>query len=284
MHVEVFDERGAGLAGAHAGELVEEILDALDHRVFDFKDGFVRVHGGGWFGIVGLRTHSPCTRVPIGRPRRAWERFPFGPRSKMMIGMWLSMHRLKAVVSITLRRLEMHSWKVTCLVAFGVRVLPRIGVIDAVDLGGLEDDVGTHFAGAQRGGGVGGEKRIAGAGGENDHLAFVELAFGFAADEGFRDVFHFDGGLHDAAHAVVFERAFERQGVHHGGEHADVVGGGAVHAAGGGAGTAPEIPAAHDDAELQAGIHGFADFRGDAVDDFRGDVVPGVRTRAGLPR
>ena len=48
MHVEVLDERGAGLAGAHAGELVDEVFDALDHRVFDFEDGFVRVHGESW--------------------------------------------------------------------------------------------------------------------------------------------------------------------------------------------------------------------------------------------
>ncbi len=48
MHVEVFDERGAGLAGAHADKLVEEVFDTLDHCFFDFEDGFVRVHGGGW--------------------------------------------------------------------------------------------------------------------------------------------------------------------------------------------------------------------------------------------
>jgi hypothetical protein len=61
--------------------------------------------------------------------------------------------------------------------------------------------------------------------------------------------------------AVVLERAFEGERVHHGGEHADVVGGGAVHAAGGGAGTAPEVSAADDDAELESGIDGLADFR-----------------------
>ena len=73
----------------------------------------------------------------------------------------------------------------------------------------------------------------------------------------------------DAGDAVVFERAFEGERVHDGGEHADVIGGRAVHAAGGGAGTAPEIPAADDDAELESGLHGLADFQGDAVDDFR---------------
>ena len=45
VHVEVLDERRAGLAGAHAGELMNEIIDRFDHRFFDIEDGFVRVHG-----------------------------------------------------------------------------------------------------------------------------------------------------------------------------------------------------------------------------------------------
>ena len=83
-------------------------------------------------------------------------------------------------------------------------------------------------------------------------------------------------------HAVVGERAFQGEGVHDGGEHADVIRGGAVHAAGGGAGAAPEISAADDDAEFKPGIHGLADFQGDAVHDFRRDVVPGAGSAQGL--
>ena len=73
----------------------------------------------------------------------------------------------------------------------------------------------------------------------------------------------------------MLERAFEGEGVHHGGEHADVIGGGPVHSPGGSTRAAPEISTADDDAELEAALHGFADFQGDAVDDFGRNIVPG---------
>jgi hypothetical protein len=80
----------------------------------------------------------------------------------------------------------------------------------------------------------------------------------------------------------MVERALDGERVHDGGEHADVIGGGAVHAAGGCAGTAPEIPAAHDDAEFQPGLDGLADFQGDAIDDLRRDVVARVAVAQSL--
>ncbi len=162
------------------------------------------------------------------------------------------------------------------VVAFGIRVFAGVGIIDAIDLCGFEDDIGSHFAGAEGGSGVGGEERVAGARSEYDDSVFIELGRSAAAYEGFRDVFHFDGGLDDAGDAVVGECAFEGEGVHDGCEHAHVIGGGAVHAAGGCAGSAPEVAAADDDAELESLGGGFADFEGDAVDDFRGNVIAGI--------
>ena len=44
MDIEVFDQRGAGLAGAHAGEFMGEVIHAFLHGFFDFEDGSVRVH------------------------------------------------------------------------------------------------------------------------------------------------------------------------------------------------------------------------------------------------
>src|SRR5690606_31097786 len=61
-------------------------------------------------------------------------------------------------------------------VARGVRVFVGVGRIDAVDLGRLEHDLGTDFGTAQRCGGVGREKRVAGTSRENDDLAFLEVA------------------------------------------------------------------------------------------------------------
>ena len=52
----------------------------------------------------------------------------------------------------------------------------RVGRVDAVDLGALQDDVGLHLHRAQGGRGVGGEVGIAGAGGKDDDAALFEVA------------------------------------------------------------------------------------------------------------
>ncbi len=54
------------------------------------------------------------------------------------------------------------------VVTLGFRVFLRVGGVDAVHIGGLEHGLAFEFGRAQHGGGVGGEKRIAGAGGQQD--------------------------------------------------------------------------------------------------------------------
>ncbi len=61
------------------------------------------------------------------------------------------------------------------LVAARFWVLFRVGIVDAIDLGRLQHGVAAHLGGAQRRGGVGGEKRIAGAADEHDHLALLQM-------------------------------------------------------------------------------------------------------------
>ena len=63
-----------------------------------------------------------------------------------------------------------------CVITLRLRVLLRIGAIDAVDIGGLENGVASHFGGAQHRGGVGGEERIAGAAGEHHDPVLLEMA------------------------------------------------------------------------------------------------------------
>src|SRR5271156_4519406 len=65
-----------------------------------------------------------------------------------------------------------------------------VGGVDAVDGGGLEEDVGLDLHGAKAGGGVGGEEGVAGAGGKDDDTAFLEVAHGAAADIGLGDLVH----------------------------------------------------------------------------------------------
>ena len=41
-------------------------------------------------------------------------------------------------------------------------------------------------------------------------------------------------------------------------------------------------PPPDDDAELESALHRLADFQGDAVHDFRGDIIPGARPAEGF--
>ena len=84
------------------------------------------------------------------------------------------------------------------LVAGGGRVLHRVRVVDAVHLGGLEQDLGVDLHGAQRRGRVGGEVRVAGAGDEDRHAALLEVAHGAPADVRLRDLVHRDGATSPA--------------------------------------------------------------------------------------
>ena len=79
------------------------------------------------------------------------------------------------------------------------------------------------------------------------------------------------GTLHGLEHALHGE------GVHHRGEHAHVVGGGALHAAVAGADAAPEIAAPDHQPDLDAGLVGFFDLIGHALDDLGRDVVLAAR-------
>ena len=137
----------------------------------------------------------------------------------------------------------------------GVVVGFGVGTVDAVDLGGFEQNVGADFGGTQGGAGVGGEKGVSGSGGENDDAAFFQMADGPQADKGFADAVHADGRKNARRLAQAFHGFAQGQGVDDGGEHAHVIGGGAFDVAVlGKGGSADEIPAADHDRQLHAGL------------------------------
>ena len=72
---------------------------------------------------------------------------------------------------------------------------------------------------------------LPGAGDEDHDMPGFELLDGAAADERLGDVLHLDRGLHARRQADLLERALQRQAVDHRGQHAHVIGGGALHAA-----------------------------------------------------
>jgi len=157
-------------------------------------------------------------------------------------------------------------------------VSPRIGagiaVVDAVHLGGLEEGVSADLAGAESGGGVGGEERMSRAGGEDHHASFFEMAKGPTANEGLCDVFHLDRGHHAGLDAGLLECVLEGERVDDGGEHAHVVGRVAVHPAfAGGGGAPPDVAAADDDGQLQRGRDDLLDLLGEMAGHSGREVV-----------
>ena len=82
---------------------------------------------------------------------------------------------------------------------------------------------------------------------------FSRWRIGPARDVRLGDLAHRDGGLHPGLDALLLQEVLQRQAVHHGAEHAHVVGAGAVHAALLELGAAEEVAAADDDGDLHAG-------------------------------
>jgi hypothetical protein len=111
-------------------------------------------------------------------------------------------------------------------------VLHGVLVVDAVDLGGLEDDVGADLHRAQRRGGVGGEVGVAGARDEDDDAALLEVADRAPADVGLAISDISIAVSTRVGHAEPLERVLQGEPVDHRREHAHVVGAGAVHALG----------------------------------------------------
>src|SRR5207302_328874 len=150
-------------------------------------------------------------------------------------------------------------------------ILHGIVVVDAGDLGALEDDLGPDLHRAQRGGRVGGEIRIAGARREDDHTLLFQVSDRAPADVGFGQLAHFDGGLNAGDRALFLERVLQGERVEHGGQHAHVIGRGPLHAAVGGVDPPVDVPPADDQRDLDAHRGDLRDLRRDVLDHPRVD-------------
>ena len=90
---------------------------------------------------------------------------------------------------------------------------------------------------------------------------------GPAPDVGLGDGPHLNGGLDPDGDALLLAHIGHSQAVHHGGQHADVVGPGALHlAAAAVLGAAPEVAAAHHQAHLDAHVQALLNDIADAAD------------------
>jgi hypothetical protein len=113
----------------------------------------------------------------------------------------------------------------------------------------------------------GGEVGVAGARGEYDDTALLQVADGAPPDERLGDRAHLDGSEHARGHAVLLERVLQRERVDDRRQHAHVVGGRAVHAARAGRQATEDVAAADDDGGLHAERADFGDVLGDAGGD-----------------
>ena len=146
-------------------------------------------------------------------------------------------------------------------------------------MGALEQGLGVDLGGTQGRGRVGGEERVAGAGGEDHHPALLEVAHGATADVRLGDARHLDRRLHAGRLAESFEGVLQGEGVHHRAEHADVVGLGRVHPGELALAAAPEVAAADDDGDVDVLVLAHVDDRASGEVE-RGAVETAAR-RAG---
>src|SRR5262244_4112231 len=159
-------------------------------------------------------------------------------------------------------------------------ILGGISGVDAVHLGSLEEDLGSDLHRAEGPRGVRGEEGIARSGGEDDHASFLQMAHGTAADVWLGHRAHLDGGQHAGGYPRLLDGVLEGEGVDHGGEHAHVVAGGAIHSPCARGNATEDVPTADDHRHLHAHGDHLADFLRDAPDRVGLDPIglaPGQR-------
>ncbi len=114
--------------------------------------------------------------------------------------------------------------------AHRLRVFAGVVGVDPVHLVfGHEDHLGPHLQGAEGGGGVRGEEGVPRSPAEDDDAFLLQVAEGPAADVGLGHLGDGEGGLDPGGDGEGFQGILQGQGVHDGGQHPDVVGGGPVH-------------------------------------------------------
>src|SRR5665213_343318 len=149
----------------------------------------------------------------------------------------------------------------------------RVGRIDTIDLGCLEDHIGFDLDCAERSSRVSGEVRVAGTRGEDHHPAFLEVPHGAAADVRFRDLRHLDGGHRASRYADSFERILKGQSVDDRRQHAHVVACGSIEAQFAGSHATEDVSATHYERYLHSHLMDTLDLAGDRLHDGEIDAV-----------
>src|SRR5439155_5855958 len=111
------------------------------------------------------------------------------------------------------------------------RILFLLGVggVHALHARRLDDHVGLDLDGTKHGGRVGGKVRIAGTGGKDHGLVFLEMTERPPPDIWLGQLLHPDRGHHARFDSLALENILERERVDHRAQHAHVVGADSLH-------------------------------------------------------
>ena len=155
-----------------------------------------------------------------------------------------------------------------------VASMTLIRIVDAVDLGRLEEDVGVDLDRTQTRGGIGREEGIARARAENHDTTLLEMADRAPANVILANLVDAQRRHDPRIGAEALERVLHRERIDHGGEHSHVIRGHPVHTGAREARAAEDVAATDDDGDLDAHVGEFADLRCDALEDTRRDSAP----------
>jgi uridylate kinase len=163
----------------------------------------------------------------------------------------------------------------------GCRVGARVGGVDPHHpVLGHQQSLGVDLDRPQRRRGVRGEERVAGAGGEDDYAALLEVAHRAAADVGLSDLLDVQRRLHARPDADLLLRVLQLHRVEDDREHPHVVGGRAIHPLGRAGDAAVDVARARGDRDLDAAIMDDLDLLGDGAQALGiGAVVPRAHQR-----
>ena len=162
------------------------------------------------------------------------------------------------------------------IVAHGVGILGGIGIVDAVDLGALEQRIAVHFRGPQGRRRIGGEERVARSSGEDHNPALFKVTQRPLANEGLTDVVHRDGRHHPALGANILQRGPHGQRVDDCGQHAHLVSRRPLHPLGGAGNPAEDVAATNHQTDLRSQLHHTFDLVCDARDISRVEPVTAI--------
>ena len=122
-------------------------------------------------------------------------------------------------------------------------------------------------------GGVGSEIRISRASDEDDNAPLLHVTLRTTSDVRLGHLVHVDRCHHPRWHPCALERVLQREPVHRGGEHADVVGGGAIHSRRGASDSAEDVSTANNNSDLDAELTDAANLIGHEGNDGRVDSI-----------